>query len=149
MNEIDLKGRTAIVTGGAQGIGFAIASRLLRSGAAVSIWDRDTDTLLKAATQLHGSGGSGRVTTATVDVTDAEAVERAAETIAKELTDRHTGCERRHCGSKSQALGVPDRCVEEVIDINLSGIFYCCRAIVPYMIRAKLWAHRERCVHRG
>jgi 3-oxoacyl-[acyl-carrier protein] reductase len=82
MNAIDLKGRAAIVTGGAQGIGFAIALRLLESGASVSLWDQDADILPQATTQLKAAG---RVTTMVVDVTDADAVQRAADGVAGEL----------------------------------------------------------------
>jgi len=133
MNEIDLKGRTAVITGGAQGIGFAIASRLLASGAAVVLWDRDTDTLRQAATQLQGSG---RVTTATVDISDPEAVKSAAEITAQEqgkidILVANAGI----AGPNHKLWEYPIDACKQVIDINLSGIFYCCRAIVPYMLR--------------
>ena len=61
MNQIDLKGRHAVVTGGAQGLGFAIAERLLASGASVSLWDRDAEILQSASVQLQAAGA---VTTA-------------------------------------------------------------------------------------
>jgi len=67
MNAIDLKNRTAIVTGGARGIGFAIAKRMVQSGAAVVLWDIDANALTKAAAALKNNG---RVLTAIVDVTD-------------------------------------------------------------------------------
>src|SRR6516165_3159081 len=85
MNAIDLKNRTAIVTGGARGIGFAIAKRMLASGATVVLWD--VEALLgqgrgKARDEARGdghnsSGGDGGVHAAVVDVTDAAAIARA------------------------------------------------------------------------
>ena len=90
MNAIDLKNRTAIVTGGARGIGFAIAQRMLASGATVVLWDVDASALDEAGAALLGkardeargdghnsSGGDGGVHAAVVDVTDAAAIARA------------------------------------------------------------------------
>lgn len=133
MNEIDLKGRTAIVTGGAQGIGFAVASRLLQSGAAVSLWDRDDAVLREAAGQLKVAG---RVTTAAVDVTDAEAIQRAADATAKELGGidilvANAGI----AGPNHKLWEYPLDAWKQVVDVNLSGVFYCCRAVLPYMLR--------------
>jgi 3-oxoacyl-[acyl-carrier protein] reductase len=133
MNEIDLKGRTAVITGGAQGIGFAIASRLLASGAAVALWDRDPDALRHAATQLKDAG---RVTIAAVDISDPEAVQSAAEDTVREqekidILVANAGI----AGPNHKLWEYPIDAWQQVIDINLSGIFYCCRAIVPYMLR--------------
>jgi 3-oxoacyl-[acyl-carrier protein] reductase len=132
MNEIDLNGRAAVVTGGAQGIGFAIASRMLQSGASVSLWDRDAETLSAAASQLQG----GRVTTAVVDVTDPDAAQRAAEATANEhgkidILVANAGI----AGPNHKLWDYPVDAWKQVIDINLSGVFYCCRAVVPYMLR--------------
>src|SRR5437763_6242544 len=81
MNAIDLKNRNDIVTGGARGIGFAIAKRMLASGAAVLLWDADAAALDKAAAALKSQGKSdGRVHTASVDVTDEAAIAHAVET---------------------------------------------------------------------
>jgi NAD(P)-dependent dehydrogenase (short-subunit alcohol dehydrogenase family) len=132
MNEIDLKGRTAVITGGAQGIGFAIASRLAGSGAAIALWDRDPDPLREAANHLPGAA---RATLREVDVSDPEAVREAAETTRKELGKidilvANAGI----AGPNHKVWDYPIDAWKQVIDINLSGIFYCCRAIVPYMI---------------
>jgi NAD(P)-dependent dehydrogenase (short-subunit alcohol dehydrogenase family) len=132
MNAIDLKGRAAIVTGGAQGIGFAIASRLLESGAAVSLWDRDAETLRQAATQLDAAG---RVTTTAVDVTDADAVQRAADVVAGELGSIDILVANAGIAGPNQKLWeYPIDAWKQVVDVNLAGVFYCCRAVVPYML---------------
>jgi len=132
MNQIDLKGRTAVITGGAQGIGFAIASRLSASGAALALWDRDPDTLRDAARQLPGST---RATTHELDVSDPEAARSAAEATVREhgkidILVANAGI----AGPNHKLWEYPIDAWKQVIDINLSGIFYCCRAIVPYML---------------
>jgi NAD(P)-dependent dehydrogenase (short-subunit alcohol dehydrogenase family) len=133
MNQIDLKNRHAVVTGGAQGIGLAIASRLLASGAAVSLWDRDTETLRAAASQLEEKGS---VSVAVVDVSDPQSVMAAAEATAAEhgsidILVANAGI----AGPNHKVWEYPIDDWKQVIDINLSGVFYCCRAIVPYMLR--------------
>ncbi len=80
MNAIDLQNRTAIVTGGARGIGFAIAQRLLASGAMVALWDKDPTALDKAAAGLKNTD---RVAIATVDVTDEASIARATEALMR------------------------------------------------------------------
>ena len=72
MNQIDLRNRHAIVTGAAQGIGLAIARRLLESGASVSMWDRDEQLLSNAVNQL---GSHDRAVARCIDITDASSVE--------------------------------------------------------------------------
>jgi 2-dehydro-3-deoxy-L-rhamnonate dehydrogenase (NAD+) len=76
MNQIDLKNRHAVVTGGAQGIGLSVATRLLKSGASVSIWDRDREILDTAIEQLKRIG---EVSKETVDVSDMTSVEQATQ----------------------------------------------------------------------
>ncbi len=132
MNRIDLAGRSAIVTGGARGIGYAIAERLLASGANCSLWDVDAARLKSAAKKL---GSSKRVQSIAVDLVDAAAVEQAAQSA------------RRHFGSvdilvnNAGIAGVSKKLWEcslaewrEVIELNLLGVFYCCRAVVPIML---------------
>jgi 2-dehydro-3-deoxy-L-rhamnonate dehydrogenase (NAD+) len=133
MNAIDLQNRSAVITGGAQGIGRAVAERLLRSGAKVSIWDVDGSVLKSAAEELSGMGV---VHSCRVDVTDPEQVELAAASVADAL------------GSidilvASAGIAGPNICTwdypldawKQVLDINLNGVFYCCRAVVPYMLK--------------
>ncbi len=133
MNRIDLDHRHAVVTGGAQGIGLAIAFRLLESGATVSLWDRDAETLSASAARLGEIGGA---CTIAVDVTHADAVEAAAEATVREhgkidILVANAGI----AGANHKLWEYPVEDWNRVVDINLSGIFYCCRAVVPYMIR--------------
>jgi NAD(P)-dependent dehydrogenase (short-subunit alcohol dehydrogenase family) len=132
MNRIDLNGQFAVVTGGARGIGYAIADRLLDSGASCCLWDRDEIRLSKAARALAAKGS---VHTVAVDVSDPESVERAAETTVR-LNDRidilvnNAGI----AGPTKRTWEVTPEEWQEVVQINLFGVFLCCRAIVPRML---------------
>ena len=133
MNEIDLKGRHSIVTGAAQGIGFAITKRLLLSGAAVSLWDRDADLLSAAAREL---GRIGLVLPIPVDVTDAAGVEAAAQaTLAKfdriDILVANAGI----AGPNHTTWEYPVDAWKQVLEINLGGVFLCCRAVLPHMLK--------------
>lgn len=128
MNRIDLDGRRAVVTGGAQGIGRAVAERLLASGAAVTLWDRDAEALADAR-QALGVGG------AVVDVADPDSVERAAaDTIADagaiDVLVNNAGI----AGPNATTWEYPIDEWRRVIAIDLDGVFHCCRAVVPHMI---------------
>ncbi|MCY4451958.1 MAG: SDR family NAD(P)-dependent oxidoreductase [Immundisolibacterales bacterium] len=130
MNRIDLEGRRAVVTGGAQGIGLAIAERLLASGAGVTLWDRDPGELEAARTAL-GSGTGGVV----VDVADPESVERAAEETIEaagciDILVNNAGI----AGPNATTWEYPIEEWRQVVEIDLNGVFYCCRAVVPHMI---------------
>ena len=130
MNRIDLDGRRAVVTGGAQGIGRAIAERLLASGAAVTLWDRDAETLA-ATRQALGTGVGGVV----VDVADPDSVERAAaDTVAAagaiDVLVNNAGI----AGPNAATWEYPIDEWRRVIAIDLDGVFHCCRAVVPHMI---------------
>ncbi len=132
MNDIDLKGRRAVVTGGAQGIGRAIAERLLASGAAVALWDQDAALVETTAKELARHGKASGIA---ADVTDPEAVEAAARQTAEALG----GVDILVNNAGISGLNAPtwDYPVEEwrrVLDIDLTGVFLCCRALVPGMI---------------
>ncbi|MBI3877764.1 MAG: SDR family oxidoreductase [Verrucomicrobia bacterium] len=133
MNQIDLKGRNAIVTGGARGIGLAIAERLLASGARCSLWDRDGKALEQAAQNLSGLGGAH---TAIVDLTDPGAVKSAADADAKQFGTIDILVNNAGIAGATRPAWefTPDEW-RVVIETNLNAVFYCCRAVVPRMIR--------------
>jgi 2-dehydro-3-deoxy-L-rhamnonate dehydrogenase (NAD+) len=133
VNQIDLKNRHAVVTGGAQGIGLSIATRLQASGASITIWDYDRAELEKSILKLEGTG---HVTGEIVDVSDFASVDRAVEsTIDKHRTIDILVANAGIAGPNYKTWEYP---VEEwcrVVSINLVGVYYCCRAVVPHMIR--------------
>jgi 2-dehydro-3-deoxy-L-rhamnonate dehydrogenase (NAD+) len=132
MNQLDFAGRTAVVTGGAQGIGLAIARRLLASGAKLRIWDRD-DKLLAGALAALGARASGEA----LDVTDSAAIARASKSALEVLGKIDVLV--NNAGIAGPTFPVVDYPIEDwkrVIDIDLSGPFLCCRAVVPHMTRA-------------
>jgi 3-oxoacyl-[acyl-carrier protein] reductase len=132
MNKLDFEGRTAIVTGGAKGIGYATAERLLGSGAAVVLWDRDAPRLEKAKSDLSAKG---RVRAVTVDVTDAEAVSAAMDATleacpAIDAMIANAGIAGIIKSAWDYSLEEWDRLIVE----DLTSVFLCCRAVVPHML---------------
>ena len=133
MNQIDLKNRHAVVTGGAQGIGLSIATRLQASGASVSIWDYDRAVLETAILQLERTG---HVTGEVVDVSDSASVDRAVEsTIDKHRNIDILVANAGIAGPNHKTWEYPVEEWHRVVSINLFGVYYCCRAIVPHMLR--------------
>jgi 2-dehydro-3-deoxy-L-rhamnonate dehydrogenase (NAD+) len=133
LNTYDLKNRCAVVTGAAQGFGRAIAERFLDSGASVAMWDSDEDESAKAARELESRG---RVFTRTVDVSDLAQVEAAAsETAAAlgaiDILVANAGIS----GPNHKAWEYPVEEWRRVIEIDLMGVFYCCRAVIPFMLQ--------------
>jgi NAD(P)-dependent dehydrogenase (short-subunit alcohol dehydrogenase family) len=129
-NSIDLKGRTAVVTGGAQGFGKAITERFVASGASVAIWDRDTALAEKTAQQI----GRG-VNVIACDVTDPAAVAAARDATVKALG--RIDILINNAGIAGANAKVWETDLEEwrkVMRINLDGPFICSHAIVPLMI---------------
>jgi NAD(P)-dependent dehydrogenase (short-subunit alcohol dehydrogenase family) len=135
MNKIDLQNRHAIVTGGAQGIGFAVAERLLSSGASVTLWDRDGELLTSAVREL---GGGDSVDAVTADVTDAASVGTAAGATAEkfgkiDILVANAGIS----GPNLKTWEYPVDVWKQIIEVDLIGVFLCCRAVVPFMLRQK------------
>ena len=120
MNRIDLDGRRAVVTGGAQGIGRAIAERLLASGAAVALWDRDRSLVDATRDAL---AGQGEVHSVAVDVTNA-----ALGGI--DILVNNAGI----AGPNHMLWEYPVEAWRDVIEIDLNAVFYCCRTVVPQLI---------------
>ena len=132
MNQIDLSGRRAVVTGAAQGIGRTVVERLLASGASVSLWDRDP----LVASTANGLSATGRVHDVVVDVTSAEDVDRAVAAVVQALGGidilvANAGI----TGPNHKVWEYPVDDWRQVVDVNLTGVFLCCRSVVPLMIR--------------
>ena len=130
MNQIDLSNRVAVITGGAQGFGFSMAERFSNSGAKVIIWDKDKDLMnsLSLPKNTH---------TMTVDVTSYENIEASANTILQQFNSidilvNNAGI----AGPSFKSWDYPIKDWKQVIDIDLSGVFYCSKIIVPHMIKA-------------
>jgi 2-dehydro-3-deoxy-L-rhamnonate dehydrogenase (NAD+) len=133
MNQIDLKGRVAVVTGGAQGIGLAISQRLLASGARVVMWDIDADKLESARASLSGAGPvSGHV----VELTDDAAVASVtAATLAAagriDILVNNAGI----TGGNAVTWELDPAVWRRVIEVNLIGPYLTCRHVAPVMAR--------------
>jgi len=132
MNQIDLQNRVVAITGGARGIGYAVAQRALRSGAAVALWDIDAARLEQTQGEL---AGLGRVSTAVVELTDPASVEAAV----KQTLSKHGAIDVLiNCAGITGGNGLtwelePDLW-RRVIDVNLIGPYLTCRAVVPHML---------------
>jgi len=131
MNRLDFENRTAVVTGGAAGIGLAVAQRFAASGATVALWDRDEAALAKAKAAV-----GPRTVTQALDVADPDAVARAAQE-----TERVLGkidalvCAAGITGPNTTTWEYPVAAWRQVMDVNLNGLFYCNRAVVPVMLK--------------
>ncbi len=129
-NDIRLQGRKAIVTGGAQGIGRAVAARLVACGAQVSLWDRDAERVEATAREL-GEGTLFRV----VDQVDFGAVREAARQDHGQFGKIDILV--ANAGIAGVNASVADYPVDEwrrIVDVNLNGVFHCCKAVLPGMI---------------
>lgn len=129
MNKIDLEGQVAVVTGGAQGIGFAVAHRLLASGAKVSLWDLNAEILDKAVAAL-GEGASSKV----VNITDLDALGRVHAETEVEVGPVSILVHSAGIAGNNATLDEYDpQEWRRVVDINLNGAFYVNRTVVPGM----------------
>lgn len=133
MNQLDMKGRHGVVTGGATGLGFAIADRMLASGARVTLWDRDEKGVRDAAGRLLAKHPAGQVSTVIVDVAShASVVSATAQSIALAPVDALVNC-AGITGPNTKMWEYPVDAWKEVMDVNLNGLFYCCRELSPHM----------------
>ena len=129
MNQLDLRGRTAVVTGGAAGIGFAIAQRLAASGARVSLWDRDAKALADAAQAIGGGTHSAQL-----DVSDESQVQRALKETVEALRKVDAlVCSAGITGPNLKTWDYPLADWKQVLDINLTGVFLCNKTLAPHM----------------
>ena len=131
MNQFNLKNRTAIITGGAQGLGLGIAKRFIDSGAEVIIWDIDENILNEAVKALDSKKLSSQI----VDVTNFENVKNSINEI---IISKKIDIFINNAGVTGLTSGLWDYPIEEwhkVLNVNLNGSFYCCKAIVPHMIK--------------
>jgi len=132
MNRIDLDGRVAIVTGGAQGIGYATAQRLLRSGAKVIVWDIDEALLARSREALQALGP---VAAQVVELSDDTAVRRAADAAISQwgqvdILINNAGV----TGGNGTTWELAPEVWRRVIEVNLVAPYLTCRALVPHMI---------------
>ncbi len=133
MNQYDLTGRRAVVTGAAQGFGRAIAERFIASGARVALWDMDAEETARTAQAI---GAPDSVLAQTVDVAQMEAVDAAA----KATIDAFGGIDilvanAGIAGPNHKTWEYPPDEWRRVIDIDLLSVFYCCRAVIPAMLQ--------------
>jgi 2-dehydro-3-deoxy-L-rhamnonate dehydrogenase (NAD+) len=135
MNQIDLKGKKAVITGGARGIGYNIAERLLASGATCCLWDRDGEALKTARESLSARGEAH---TCVVNLTEPESVKAATEQTVNtlgtiDLLVNNAGI----AGASKKTWELAPREWMEVIETNLFGVFLCCHFVVPHMLQHK------------
>ena len=134
MNQIDLKGRVAVITGGAQGIGYAVAERMLKSGAEVVLWDIDAVRLADAENVL---GALGKVSTSIVELTMAPDIDAAAADAVKahgkiDILVNNAGI----TGGNAPTWELEPAVWRRVIEVNLVAPYLTSRAVVPHMVQS-------------
>ena len=131
MNKFDLKNRVSVVTGAAQGFGFAIAKKFLDCGAEVIAWDIDKEALNIAQKNLKNE----KFITQIVDITNFDEIKKNIDLIAnKQKIDifiNNAGI----AGLNSKVWDYPIDEWKKIINVNLNSVFYCCKAVVPHMIK--------------
>ena len=130
MNSVNLTGRVAVITGGAQGIGLAIAQRFVASGAGVVLWDIDAARLQQAQAQL---GAGGTVQTAVLELTDDAQVQAAAAALPRiDILVNNAGI----TGGNAPTWELAPEVWRRVLEVNLVAPYLTCRAVVPKMVAA-------------
>jgi 3-oxoacyl-[acyl-carrier protein] reductase len=133
MNQLDLKDRHAVVTGGATGLGFAIAQRILASSGEVTLWDRDEQNMAKARDALLAQYPNSSVHSVHVDVASHESVAQAtAKTISRKAVDILVNC-AGITGPNTKVWDYPVQAWKDVMDVNVNGLFYCCKELSAHM----------------
>jgi len=131
MHQFDLKNKTAVITGGAQGFGFDIAKKFLSSGSKVFIWDINEKELLKATKEIDNKNLNYNV----VDVSNFDQVQKTVSDITSnnkiDILINNAGI----TGPTDQLWNYNTKDWKSIIDINLNGTFYCCKLLVPHMMK--------------
>ncbi len=132
MNQIDLKNKKAVITGGAQGIGLAIAELFLESGASVSLWDQDEKLVYKTASRLSSKGNVNSVVT---DVSDLDMVKNAVIETQKFMDGIDILiCNAGISGPNEKLWDYPPEDWQKIMNININGVFNCLNMVTPIMI---------------
>ena len=132
MIKFDLSNKVAIVTGGAQGFGFAITERFVKSGAKVIIWDIDKKTAEEAIKKINSENCIYQI----VDVKNFDQISKNMIEVEKKFNKIDIFI--NNAGITGSNATIAEYSVDEwkkVIDLNLNSVFYCCKAVVPYMIK--------------
>ena len=133
MHQFDFKDKTAVITGGAQGFGLDIAKKFLSSGAKVFIWDIDENELIKATKEINNSNLEYNL----VDVSNFQQIENTVNKIIInnkiDILINNAGI----TGPTTELWNYNNDDWNKIIEINLHGTFYCCKTIVPYMLKQK------------
>ncbi len=130
MIKFDLTNKVAIITGGAQGFGFAISERFIQSGAKVIMWDIDEDAAKKAKEKINSDNLSYQI----LDVTNSENINKNLKKIENQFNKIDIFI--NNAGIAGMNTTVADYPLDEwnkVINLNLNSVFYCCKAVVPFM----------------
>ena len=129
MNQLDFGHRHAIVTGGATGLGYAIAARLIASGGSVTLWDRDAAAMKNAVARLGTAAHAVEV-----DVSSHASVQQAVQATRQRqpVVDALVNS-AGITGPNTKVWDYPVDAWRQVMDVNLNGLFYCCREVVPLM----------------
>jgi len=131
MHQFDLKNKTSVITGGAQGFGLDIAKKFLSSGSKVFIWDIDKKELSKATNEINSPNLNYKV----VDVSNFDQVQKAVNEITLnnkiDILINNAGI----TGPTAELWNYNIKDWNSILDINLHGTFYCCKSIVPHMIK--------------
>ena len=135
MNIYDFRGRSAIVTGGGQGIGFSVAKRILENGGRVAVWDVDQESLNSLVNELGGDAQN--ILAQNVDISDPSAVQVASKTVHGKFGSIDVLINNAAIvGPNASTWEYPEGAFEEVVRVGLIGTYYVSRAVVPYMISA-------------